>query len=81
MESVKSRIAGVVLEGGEASPAMAVIQGLVAQEPGRDRGALLSFLRRAEALRIQVLCRLAHFAIAYGSSPREVQAQAAEASD
>jgi Zn-dependent protease with chaperone function len=81
MESVKSRIAGVVLEGGEASPAMAVIQGLVAHEPGRDRGALLSFLRRAESLRIQVLCRLAHFATAYGSSPREVQAQAAEASD
>jgi hypothetical protein len=81
MQRVKSRIAGVVLEGGEASPTTAVAQGLVARERGHARGGLLSFLRHAGAARVQILYRLAHFATAYGSAPREEQAQAAKAGD
>jgi len=69
IEKVKSRITAIALEGGEASAVTAAVQGLIARAPGRGKD-LVSFLRHAEALRIQVFCRLAHFATAYESGTR-----------
>jgi hypothetical protein len=77
---VKARIAGVVMEGDEASPTTEVVQGLVTRERGNGEAGLEALLRNAEAVRVWVLVRLAHFATAYGSRPKE-EAQAAEAAD
>jgi hypothetical protein len=67
MEKVKSCIGAVVLEGGEVSPATALVQGLVAREREYDKSGLESFVQNAEAVRALVLYRLAHFATVYES--------------
>lgn len=79
MEKAKSRIAGVVLEGGEPSPTTPVIEALIARERGYGTAGLDSFLRHAEAARVHVLTRLAHFAAEYEAAPHQDQGQAAEA--
>jgi Zn-dependent protease with chaperone function len=79
MERVQSRIGGVVLEGGEVSPTTPLAQGLVARDRGYGAARLESFLRNAEAVRVHVLSRLAHFGTVYGSGPHAEASQAAEA--
>lgn len=81
VQRVLSRVANVVMEGSETSPTKAKIERLADSEKDSQKPHLESFLGKVEAIRVFVLMRLAHFALARKSRPKDEEAKAADASD
>jgi Zn-dependent protease with chaperone function len=65
MKRIHARIGGVVLESGEPTSTHSEIQSLLQREWKSGKEESESIVRNIEAIRVQVLIRLAHFATAY----------------